>query len=170
MKKTSQSERRVAIFPGSFDPFTIGHESIVERALPLFDEIVIAIGVNYNKQTLTTADERIAWIQGIFRNEPRVRVIYYTGLTVDAARRCGASYILRGVRMMQDFEYEKNIAETNRAMSGIETVLLYTLPEYGHISSSIVRELVKYNHDVSEYLPKNCDPALIPTTWKVRKP
>ena len=170
MKKTSQSERRVAIFPGSFEPFTIGHESTVVRALPLFDEIVIAIGVNYNKQTLTTADERIAWIQGIFRNEPRVRVIYYTGLTVDAARQCGATYILRGVRMIQDFEYEKNIAETNRAMSGIETVLLYTLPEYGHISSSIVRELVKYNHDVSEYLPKNCDPALIPTTWKVRKP
>ena len=170
MKKTSQSERRGASVPGSFDPFTIGHESIVERALPLFDEIVIAIGVNYNKQTLTTADERIAWIQGIFRNEPRVRVIYYTGLTVDAARQCGATYILRGVRMIQDFEYEKNIAETNRAMSGIETVLLYTLPEYGHISSSIVRELVKYNHDVSEYLPKNCDPALIPTTWKVRKP
>ena len=168
MKKISQSERRVAMFPGSFDPFTVGHESIVERALPLFDEIVIAIGVNYNKQTLTTAEERIAWIRGIFRDEPKVRVIHYTGLTVDAARDCGATYILRGVRMIQDFEYEKNIAETNRAMSGIETVLLYTLPEYGHISSSIVRELVKYNHDVSEYLPKHCDPSLIPATWKVK--
>ena len=168
MRKISQSERRVAIFPGSFDPFTVGHESIVERALPLFDEIVIAIGVNYNKQTLTTAEERIAWIRGIFRDEPKVRVIHYTGLTVDAARDCGATYILRGVRMIQDFEYEKNIAETNRAMSGIETVLLYTLPEYGHISSSIVRELVKYNHDVSEYLPKHCDPSLIPATWKVK--
>ncbi|MGN0211911.1 MAG: pantetheine-phosphate adenylyltransferase [Muribaculaceae bacterium] len=168
MKKISQSERRVAMFPGSFDPFTVGHESIVERALPLFDEIVIAIGVNYNKQTLTTAEERIAWIRGIFRDEPKVRVIHYTGLTVDAAHDCGATYILRGVRMIQDFEYEKNIAETNRAMSGIETVLLYTLPEYGHISSSIVRELVKYNHDVSEYLPKHCDPSLIPATWKVK--
>ena len=168
MKKISQSERRVAIFPGSFDTFTVGHESIVERALPLFDEIVIAIGVNYNKQTLTTAEERRAWIRGIFRDEPKVRVIHYTGLTVDAARDCGATYILRGVRMIQDFEYEKNIAETNRAMSGIETVLLYTLPEYGHISSSIVRELVKYNHDVSEYLPKHCDPSLIHATWKVK--
>ena len=169
MKKTLQNNRRVALFPGSFDPFTIGHESIVERALPLFDEIVIAIGVNYNKQTLTTAEERLAWIKGIYRDEPRVRVIYYTGLTVDAARECGATYILRGVRMIQDFEYEKNIAETNRAMSGIETVLLYTLPEYGHISSTIVRELVKYNHDVSAYLPRNCDPSLIPSTWKVKK-
>ena len=103
MKKTLQNNRRVALFPGSFDPFTIGHESIVERALPLFDEIVIAIGVNYNKQTLTTAEERLAWIKGIYRNEPRVRVIYYTGLTVDAARECGATYILRGVRMIQDF-------------------------------------------------------------------
>lgn len=137
--------------------------------MPLFDEIIIAIGVNYNKQTLTTAEERIAWIKGIFHDEPRVKVIHYTGLTVDAAKEYGATYMLRGVRMVQDFEYEKNIAETNRALSGIETVLLYTLPEYGHVSSSIVRELVKYNHDVSEYLPKNCDPSLIPDTWKVRK-
>ena len=96
-------------------------------------------------------------------------MIHYSGLTVDAARECGASYIIRGVRMVQDFEYEKNIAETNRALSGIETVLLYTLPEYGHISSTIVRELVKWGHDVSAFLPRHCDPALIPSTWKVEK-
>lgn len=175
MKKTLPSDigavtegRRIALFPGSFDPFTVGHESIVERALPLFDEIVVAIGVNYNKLTLTTLEERVEWIKGIFRNEPRVKVISYEGLTVDAARQCGATFMLRGVRMIQDFEYEKNLAEVNRALSGIETVLLYTLPEYSHISSSIVRELVKYGQDVSAYLPHNCDPSLIPQTWKVK--
>lgn len=171
MKKILPSDtpkRRIALFPGSFDPFTIGHESIVERALPLFDEIVVAIGINYNKLTLTTLDERIAWISSIFRNEPRVKVISYNGLTVEAARKCGATFILRGVRMIQDFEYEKNLAEVNRALSGIETVLLYTLPEYGHISSSIVRELVKYGQDVSPYLPRRCDPTMIPQTWKVK--
>ena len=160
--------RRIALFPGSFDPFTVGHESIVERALPLFDEIVVAIGINYNKLTLTTLDERIAWISSIFRDEPRVKVISYNGLTVDAAKQCGASFILRGVRMIQDFEYEKNLAEVNRALSGLETVLLYTLPEYGHISSSIVRELVKYGQDVSAYLSHGCDPALIAQAWKVK--
>ena len=170
MRKTSQNDApRIAIFPGSFDPFTIGHESIVLRALPLFDQIVIAIGVNYSKRPLTTPEERLTWIRGVFRHEPKVSVMHYTGLTVDAARQCGASFLLRGVRMVQDFEYEKNMAETNRAMSGIETVLLYTLPEYGHISSSTVRELVEYGHDVSAFLPKNCDPALIPATWKVKE-
>lgn len=171
MKKTSPNndDKRIAIFPGSFDPFTIGHESIVQRALPLFDKIVIAIGVNFGKKSLSTPEERLAWIQGVFRNEPRVSVIYYTGLTVDAARQCGATFMLRGVRMVQDFEYEKNLAETNRALSGMETVLLYTLPEYGHISSSTVRELVEYGYDVSEFLPRNCDPSLIPASWKAKK-
>ncbi len=170
MKKTSPNEtdKRIALFPGSFDPFTIGHESIVERALPLFDEIVVAIGVNYNKLTLTTIEDRLTWINGIFRNEPRVKVVAYDGLTVDAAKKYGARFMLRGVRMIQDFEYEKNLAEVNRALSGIETVLLYTLPEYSHISSSIVRELVKYGQDVRAYLPRNCDPSLIPDTWKVK--
>lgn len=170
MKKTSpnESDKRIALFPGSFDPFTIGHESIVERALPLFDEIVVAIGVNYNKLTLTTIEDRLKWINGIFRNEPRVKVVAYDGLTVDAAKKYGARFMLRGVRMIQDFEYEKNLAEVNRALSGIETVLLYTLPEYSHISSSIVRELVKYGQDVRAYLPRNCDPALIPDTWKAK--
>lgn len=170
MKKTLPNEpgKRIALFPGSFDPFTVGHESIVERALPLFDEIVVAIGVNYNKLTLTTLEDRLNWINGIFRNEPRVKVVAYDGLTVDAAKKYGAQFMLRGVRMIQDFEYEKNLAEVNRALSGIETVLLYTLPEYSHISSSIVRELVKYGQDVRAYLPRHCDPSLIPDTWKVK--
>lgn len=161
----SQEPKRIALFPGSFDPFTRGHESIVERALPLFDEIVIAIGVNVNKHTLTSMEKRQQLIENTFRHEPKVKVITYTGLTVDAARQCGARFFLRGVRMIQDFENEMNMAEVNRELSGIETVLLYTLPEYSHISSSIVRELVKWNQDVSRYLPRNLDPKLVPASW-----
>jgi len=166
--KTSQctdQQRRVALFPGSFDPFTRGHESIVRRALSLFDEIVIAIGVNVNKQSFMTMDQRIAWIESVFADTPKVKVIGYTGMTVDAARQVGANYFLRGVRLIQDFENEKHMAEVNRDLSGIETILLYTLPEDSHISSSIVRELVKYGQDVSSYLPQGLDSRLIPPGW-----
>lgn len=147
-------EQRIAIFPGSFDPYTIGHASIVDRALPLFDKIVVAIGVNRNKRSFLTEEQRIRMIADLYADEPKVKVISYDGLTVDAARECGARFLLRGVRMIQDFEYEKNLAEVNRSISGLETVLLYTLPEYGHISSSIVRELISYGRDVSALLPK----------------
>lgn len=147
-------EQRIAIFPGSFDPYTIGHASIVDRALPLFDKIVVAIGVNRNKRSFLTEEQRIRMIADLYAEEPKVEVISYDGLTVDAARECGARFLLRGVRMIQDFEYEKNLAEVNRSISGLETVLLYTLPEYGHISSSIVRELISYGRDVSALLPK----------------
>lgn len=147
-------EQRIAIFPGSFDPYTIGHASIVDRALPLFDKIVVAIGVNRNKRSFLTEEQRIRMIADLYADEPKVEVISYDGLTVDAARECGARFLLRGVRMIQDFEYEKNLAEVNRSISRLETVLLYTLPEYGHISSSIVRELISYGRDVSALLPK----------------
>ena len=147
-------EQRIAIFPGSFDPYTIGHASIVDRALPLFDKIVVAIGVNRNKRSFLTEEQRIRMIADLYADEPKVEVISYDGLTVDAARECGARFLLRGVRMIQDFEYEKNLAEVNRSISGLETVLLYTLPEYGHISSSIVRERISYGRDVSALLPK----------------
>lgn len=147
-------EQRIAIFPGSFDPYTIGHASIVDRALPLFDKIVVAIGVNRNKRSFLTEEQRIRMIADLYADEPKVEVISYDGLTVDAARECRARFLLRGVRMIQDFEYEKNLAEVNRSISGLETVLLYTLPEYGHISSSIVRELISYGRDVSALLPK----------------
>ncbi|MBP5498733.1 MAG: pantetheine-phosphate adenylyltransferase [Muribaculaceae bacterium] len=170
--KTSQcsnSNRRVALFPGSFDPFTRGHESIVNRALPLFDEVVIAIGVNFNKTSLTSMEQREALIRSVFRDEPRVKVVSYTGLTADVARQCGANFFLRGVRMIQDFENEMHMAEVNRELSGLETVLLYTLPEDSHISSSIVRELIKYGRDVSDYLPRNLDMSLIPDNWIIKK-
>ena len=121
---TSQNQQRVALFPGSFDPFTRGHESIVRRALPLFDTIVIAIGINPDKPGFMNMEKRKAWIEGVFHDEPRVKVVSYTGLTVDVARQHKAHYLLRGVRMIQDFETEMHMAEINRQLSGLETVLL----------------------------------------------
>ena len=151
----NNSTGRVAIFPGSFDPFTRGHESIVRRALPLFDRLVIAIGVNADKRSFMTMEQRQAWIESIFKDDPRVEVVTYSGMTVDVAREVGARFIVRGVRLIQDFENEKHLAEVNRDLTGIETILLYTLPEYSHISSSIVRELMHYGQDVSPYLPES---------------
>ena len=142
------------MFPGSFDPFTRGHESIVRRALPLFDKFVIAIGVNADKRSFMSMEQRKALIEDVFKDDPRIEVISYSGLTVDVAREVGAKFIVRGVRLIQDFENEKHLAEVNRDISGIETILLYTLPEYSHISSSIVRELYRYGQDVSVYLPE----------------
>ena len=146
--------KRIAIFPGSFDPFTRGHESIVRRALPLFDKFYIAIGVSADKNPFMSAEQRKSWIEEIFKDDPRVEVITYSNLTVEVADEVGAQFIVRGVRLIQDFENEKHRAEVNRDLSGIETILLYTLPEYSHISSSIVRELYRYGQDVSKYLPE----------------
>ncbi len=161
MMKTSQCTdnkgKRVALFPGSFDPFTRGHESIVRRALPLFDRFVIAIGVNADKHAFMTMEQRKAWIEQVFKDDPRVEVITYSGMTVDVAKDVGAEFIVRGVRLIQDFENEKHLAEVNRDLTGIETILLYTLPEYSHISSSIVRELARYGQDVSKYLPEGME-------------
>ena len=153
---------RVALFPGSFDPFTRGHESIVRRALPLFDKFVIAIGVNADKRSFMTMEQRKAWIESIFKDSPQVEVITYTSMTVDVAREVGTQFIVRGVRLIQDFENEKHLAEVNRDLTGIETILLYTLPEYSHISSSIVRELFRYGQDISPYLPVDADLSQLP--------
>ncbi|MGN0231892.1 MAG: pantetheine-phosphate adenylyltransferase [Muribaculaceae bacterium] len=151
--KSDDVRQRIAIFPGSFDPFTIGHWSIVNRALDMFDQIVIAIGRNDAKHSMFSTDRRIVQISSLYEDNPKVKVVAYEGLTVNAAQQYGARFILRGVRMIQDFEYEKNLAEVNRSLTGIETVLLYTLPEHSHISSSIVRELLRYGCDVSRLLP-----------------
>lgn len=163
--KTSQyidnQGQRIALFPGSFDPFTRGHESIVRRALPLFDRFIIAIGVNADKRSFMTMEQRKAWIESVFKDDPPVEVRTYSGLTVDLAREVGAQFIVRGVRLIQDFENEKHLAEINRDLTGIETILLYTLPEYSHISSSIVRELVRYGQDVSPYLPEGADTSIL---------
>ena len=145
---------KTAIFPGTFDPFTVGHASIVERGLPLFDRIVIGVGVNDNKRTLYTNEERVRNIQEIYANEPRIKVVAYDDLTVDLAKREGAEFILRGIRSVNDFEYERDIAAMNERLSGVETVLLFTEPHFMSISSSVVRELLRFGKDFTEFLPK----------------
>ena len=146
--------KRTALFPGTFNPFTRGHKSIVERTLhSLADEIVIAIGKNSEKQGEPSVEQRLAAIRSIFEGEGRVRVEAYDTLTADYARAVGADFIVRGVRSIRDYEYERDIADVNRRLSGVETVLLYSEPELAAISSSIVRELKSYNKDVTEYLP-----------------
>lgn len=142
-----------ALFAGTFDPYTIGHHALVERALALFDTIVIAVGNNIGKHCLATAEERVAAIERLYEGNSRVRVVMYDTLTMDFARAVGATALLRGVRTVKDFEYERELADVNRLMGGIETVLLVSEPEYAHISSSLVRELLKYGKDVSALLP-----------------
>lgn len=148
---------RTALFAGSFDPFTAGHASVVERALPLFDRIVIAVGVNAAKPSETPAEERVRAIEALYEALPpgRVAVMSYSGmLTVQLAAETGARWLLRGVRSVRDFEYERDLADLNRKLSGLETILLYTLPELSAVSSSAVRELRAYGADVSQFLPK----------------
>lgn len=144
---------RTALFAGSFDPFTIGHKSIVDRGLEIFDEIVIGIGVNSAKQPWLTPQQREDAIRKLYAAEPRVRVMQFSGLTVDAARRCGARFLLRGVRSVADFEYERQLADINRNLSGLESVLIYALPSLASVSSSVVRELASYGTDITPYLP-----------------
>lgn len=149
-----KSPKRIALFPGTFDPFTVGHESLVRRGLTLVDEMIIAIGVNEAKQSFFPLEKRLQMIRDLYQPEPRVRVESYDTLTVDFARKVDANFILRGIRSVADFEYEKTIAHMNRTLSGIETILLFTEPMYAHISSSVVRELLRYGRDVSPFLPE----------------
>lgn len=146
---------RIAVFPGSFNPFTIGHDSIVRRGLTIFDRIVVALGYNEHKAPCDEVTANADTIRAIYVNEPRIEVKVYSGLTVEFARELGACCILRGVRGLADFEYEQTLAEVNRRLTGIETVLMYTLPELGCISSSMVRELRHNGIDVSSLLPKH---------------
>ena len=143
-----------AIFPGTFDPFTIGHYSIVKRGLNIFDEIIIAIGKNQLKTTLFSVEKRINIVEQAFQNENRVKVLEYDSLTVDFARSVDARFILRGLRTVSDFEYERTIADTNNIISGIETVILFTESAYSHISSTVARDLISYGKDITEFLPK----------------
>jgi pantetheine-phosphate adenylyltransferase len=143
-----------ALFPGSFDPFTIGHESIVRRALPLFDRIVIAIGYNTNKKEFFPLDDRVKWIRSVFEGEDKIEVQVFESLTVEFCSSIGANYILRGLRTAADFEYERAIAQMNRAMHPeIESVFLLTKPEHSHVASTIVRDVIMHGGDASQFLP-----------------
>ncbi|MBN1119260.1 MAG: pantetheine-phosphate adenylyltransferase [Bacteroidales bacterium] len=148
-------ESRIAIFPGSFDPFTIGHESIVRRAIPLFDKIIISIGKNTNKSDFFPLEKRMEWINTVFNGVDKVEVKSFMGLTVDFCKKIGAGYILRGVRTSSDFEYERAIGQMNRKMNtNIETVFLLTQPEHTFITSTIVRDVIRHGGDASLFLPQ----------------
>lgn len=145
---------RIAIFPGSFDPFTVGHESIVKRAIPLFDKIIVMIGYNSNKRSFFPVEKRERWISEVFKNEPSVSVECYEGLTVDFCRKVNAGYILRGLRTSADFEFERAIAQVNKKMHPkIESVFLLTTPEHTPINSTIVRDIILHGGDASMFLP-----------------
>lgn len=143
-----------AIFPGTFDPFTIGHASIVKRAITFIDELVIGIGYNENKRTMFSIEEREKTLRELYKNEPRVKIASYNDLTIDFARRMDTQFIIRGIRCVKDFEYEETIADINRKLAGIETILLFTEPELTSVSSSVVRELISFGKDVSAFLPQ----------------
>ena len=144
---------RTALFAGSFDPYTIGHHSLVERALQMFDKVVIAVGCNSEKGGCTTVEERVANIAACYDGDSRVEVCSYSGLTMDFAREIGADVLLRGVRNIKDFEYEREQAEINRMIGGVETLLLYADPKLASISSSMVRELENFGRNIDEFLP-----------------
>ena len=150
---STEKNERIAVFPGSFNPFTIGHADIVERGLALFDRIIIAVGVNIAKEA-ADASVAVEAIRRIYSGEPRVSVEAYTGLTVHFARSHGARFLLRGVRSVKDFEYERDMAQINSQLSDIESVVLFSRPDLAALSSSVVRELARYGVDVSKFLPE----------------
>jgi len=150
---------RIALFPGSFDPITLGHVDIIERAVPLFDEIKIAVGTNSAKNYLFSLEQRVQWIEQTFAHEPKISVITYEGLTVDFAREQGVQFLLRGLRNPADFEFEKAIAQANREMvPNLETVFLLTSARYAYISSSIVREVYNHGGDFQKFVPATVQP------------
>ena len=145
---------RTGIFVGSFDPFTIGHKSVVDRVLPLFDRVVIGVGVNERKQYMLTTDERVSAIRQLYAGDERVVVESYSDLTVDFAQRHGAQFVVKGVRNVRDFEYERDQADINRRLTGLETLLIYAEPGLDSVSSSVVRELKHFGKDTSMFVPK----------------
>lgn len=148
-------EKKIALFPGSFDPITKGHKSIVERALPMFDKIVVAVGTNTAKNSVFPLEKRIEWIEKTFAQYNNVEVVTFNSLTVDFCREIGAKYILRGLRNSTDFQYERNIARINQELdSEIETIFLMTKPDDAAISSSLVREILSFGRDVAQFIPE----------------
>lgn len=147
--------QRVALFPGTFDPLTIGHLDIINRALPLFDRLIIGIGKNVNKTPMFTEEERIQWVKELFKDCPSIDAVVYEGLTVDCCKRVGANFIVRGIRYVNDFEYEKAIADMNRSLdNNIETVFLTCLPQFTSVASTLVRDVIRNNGDARQFLPE----------------
>jgi pantetheine-phosphate adenylyltransferase len=145
---------RIALFPGTFDPITIGHLDIINRAQPLFDKLIIGIGRNSSKKSMFTEEQRIKWIKEIFINNPSIDVVPYDGLTVNCCRQVGAKFIVRGIRYVNDFEYEKAIADMNRSLDhDIETVFLTCVPQYTSVASTLVRDVLRNGGDVTDYVP-----------------
>jgi len=155
-----------AVFPGSFDPITLGHTDVIDRALSLFDEIIVAVGINVNKKYMFDVETRVEMIKRVYAHTDKVKVEYYTGLTVEYAKKHKADFILRGLRNPTDFEFEKSIAQTNRVLGGIETVFILTAIETSHISSSIVRDILRNGGRVDKLVPA----AVLPLLYKDFKP
>jgi pantetheine-phosphate adenylyltransferase len=149
---------KIAVFPGSFDPFTIGHESIVRRSVDLFDKIIVAVGVNSGKIFLMSVEARVAMINEVFKNDPAITCEYYEGLTVDFCKKIKAKYLLRGLRTAADFEYERAIAQMNKKMfKEVESVFLLTNPEHTPINSTIIRDIIRNGGDATQFLPEGID-------------
>jgi len=147
--------QRICLFPGTFDPITKGHTDIIDRALGLFDSLIIGIGINSSKQPMFSLEQRIEWIERIYKNEPKIKVIAYEGLTIDCCKNNNAQFILRGIRYINDFEYEKAIADMNRMLAPeVETVFLTCTPLYSTISSTLVRDVIRNNGNVHQFIPK----------------
>jgi pantetheine-phosphate adenylyltransferase len=145
---------RIALFPGTFDPVTFGHVDIIERALPLFDKLYIGIGINANKKPMFSEQQRIHWLEDLFKGEPKIEAVVYEGLTVECCKKVNANYIVRGIRYVNDFEYEKAIADMNRSLDGhIETIFLTCLPKYTSVASTLVRDVIRNGGDVTQFVP-----------------
>jgi len=149
---------KIAVFPGSFDPFTLGHESVVLRALDLFDRIIVAVGVHSGKRPLLRVESRVAMINDVFKNEDKVTADYFEGLTVDYCRKVHATHMLRGIRTAADFEYERGMAQINKQMlPDVESIFLLTNPEHTPINSTIIRDIIRNGGDASQFLPEGVD-------------
>ena len=145
---------RICLFPGTFDPVTLGHTDIINRALPLFDKLVIGIGRNTNKEPMFSEMQRLQWVNEIYKGNPLVEAVVYDGLTVECCKKSGANFILRGIRYVNDFEYEKAIADMNRSLEHhVETIFLTCLPQFTSVASTLVRDVLKNGGDVSQFLP-----------------
>ncbi|MEO5651004.1 MAG: pantetheine-phosphate adenylyltransferase [Ginsengibacter sp.] len=145
---------RICLFPGTFDPVTFGHTDIIDRALPLFDKLYIGLGRNSSKVPMFSEEQRLEWLQSIYKNEPKIGVLAYDGLTVDCCKNVGANFILRGIRYVNDFEYEKAIADMNRSLeNSVESIFLTCLPKYTSIASTLIRDVLRNGGDISQFLP-----------------